>query len=57
MQKSVTLFCPDAFRALLLEHWTGLGLDWIRIIAYFVEFGLDPSCKAFKKFGLGPDLD
>jgi len=27
------------------EHWTGHGLDWIRTIANFVEFGLIPHCK------------
>jgi len=27
------------------EQWTGLGLDWIRAIANFVEFGLDPQYK------------
>ena len=30
------------------EHFTGLGLDWIRTIAYFVEFGLDPECQTRK---------
>jgi len=25
----------------IYEHWTGLGLDWIRTIANFVELGLD----------------
>ena len=39
------------------EHWTGLGLDWIRTIANFVEFGLDPGCKSFQNLGSGPDLD
>jgi len=27
------------------ELWTGLGLDWIRTTANFVEFGLDPDCR------------
>jgi len=27
------------------EHWTGIGLDWIRTVTNFVEFGLDPDCK------------
>jgi len=39
------------------EHWTGLGLDWIRTIANFVEFGLDPNCKSLQNSGSGPDLD
>jgi len=37
--------------------WTGLGLDWIRTIANFVEFGLDPDCKSLRNLGTGPDLD
>jgi len=32
------------------EHWTGLGLDWIRAMTNFVDFGLDPECKMFHKF-------
>jgi len=32
------------------EHWTGLGLDWIRTMMTFVEFGLDPDCKSLHKF-------
>jgi len=28
------------------EHWTRLGLDWIRTIANFVEYGLNPDCKS-----------
>jgi len=24
------------------EHWTGLGFDWIRTIANFFDFELDP---------------
>jgi len=32
------------------ELWSGLGLDWIRIIANFVGFGLDPDCKFFQEF-------
>ena len=39
------------------EHLTGLGLDWIRTIANFVEFRLDPDCKSLRKLGTGPDLD
>ena len=27
------------------EYGTGLGLDWIRTMTKFVEFGLDPACK------------
>jgi len=33
------------------QRWTGLGLDWIRTIANFVEFGLDPECKALQNLG------
>jgi len=25
------------------EHWTALGLDWIRTMTKFVDFGLDPD--------------
>jgi len=32
-------------------------LDWIRPIAKFVEFGLDPDCKSHQNLGFGPDLD
>jgi len=32
------------------EHWTGLGLDWIRTMPNFVESGLDPDCKLLHKF-------
>jgi len=39
------------------EHWTGLGLDWVRTIANFFEFGLDPDCKSHQNFWPGPDLD
>jgi len=39
------------------KHWTGLGLDWIRTIANFVEFRLDPNCKFLQNSGSGPDLD
>jgi len=39
------------------EHRTGLGLDWIRTLANFVEFGSDPDCKSLQNFGTGPDLD
>ena len=39
------------------EPWTGLGLDWIRNIANFVQFGLDTDCKTLQNFGSGPDLD
>jgi len=35
--------------------WT--GLYWIRTIANFVEFGLDPECKALQNLGSGQDLD
>jgi len=27
------------------EMSTGLGLDWIRTVTNFVDFGLDPDCK------------
>jgi len=30
---------------------------WIRTIANFVEFGLDPKCKALQNLGSGQDLD
>jgi len=39
------------------EGWTGCGLDWIRTIANFVEFGLDPDCKLLQNLGSGQDLD
>jgi len=39
------------------ERWTGLGFDWIRTIANFGEFGLDPDCKSLQNLGSGPDLD
>jgi len=39
------------------EHWTGLELVWIRTIANFVEFGLDPRCKSLQNLRSGPDLD
>jgi len=31
------------------EHWTGLGLDWIRHVRNFVDFGLDRDCKMCHK--------
>ena len=34
-----------------------MDLDWIRTIANFVEFGLDPECKALQNLGSGQDLD
>jgi len=34
------------------EHWTGLGLDWIRTMTNFLEFELDPDCKMLHKFGI-----
>jgi len=39
------------------EHWTGLGLDWIRTIANFVELGLDQDFKSLQNLGSGPELD
>jgi len=39
------------------EHWTGLGLDWIRSIANFAEVSIDPECKALQNLGSGQDLD
>jgi len=39
------------------EHWTGLGLDWIRTIANFVEFRLDPDSKTLQNLGSGPGPD
>jgi len=38
-------------------YWTGLGLDWIRTHANFIEFGLDLDCKTLQNLGFGPDLD
>jgi len=32
------------------EHWSGLGLDWIRTMTNFVDFGLDPNCQLLHKF-------
>ena len=32
------------------EHWTGLGLDWIRAMTNFVDFGLDQDCKILHIF-------
>jgi len=32
------------------EHWTGLGLDWIRNMMNFVDFVLDPDCKMLHIF-------
>jgi len=29
-----------------------IGLDWIRTLTNFVEFGLNPGCKVFDKSGL-----
>ena len=31
------------------EHWTGLGLYWIRTLTNFIEFGVDPVCKVLDK--------
>jgi len=36
------------------QRW---ALDWIRTIANFVEFGLDPECKALQNLGSRQDLD
>jgi len=36
---------------------TEKNLDWIRSIANFVEFGLDPDCESLQNLGTGPDLD
>jgi len=30
------------------KQWTGLGLDWIRIITNYFDFGLDPDVKRKK---------
>jgi len=30
-----------------------IGLDWIRTIANFVKFGLDPDCKSLQNLGTG----
>jgi len=32
-------------------------LDWIRTIANFVEFGLEPDCNTLQNLGSGQDLD
>jgi len=34
------------------EHWTGLGLDWIRATTNFVEIGLEPDSKFMKQFAV-----
>jgi len=39
------------------ECWTGLGLDWMQIIANFVEFWWDLNCKTLQNLGSDPDLD
>jgi len=39
------------------EHWTGLGLDWIRTIGNFVKFVLYPACKYVQNLGTRPDWD
>jgi len=36
------------------EHWTGLGLDWIRTMTDFVGFDLD--CKLLQKFRITTGL-
>jgi len=38
------------------EHWTGLGLEWMRTIANFVDIGLDPNCKSLENSVSGPDV-
>jgi len=40
-----------------VEHWTGLGLYWIRAIAHFVAFGLEADCQSLQNLGTGADLD
>jgi len=39
------------------EHWTGLGLDWIRTMINFVDLGLDRNCICFINLESAPDLD
>jgi len=39
------------------EHWTGLGLDWIRAMKNFAGFGLGPDCKLLRKYRIRPELD
>ena len=39
------------------EHWTGLGLDWIRTFANFVEFRLHSDCKTLLNLRSRADLD
>ena len=46
-----------ALKACATEMSTGLDLDWIRTVANFVKFGLDPGCKSLKNLGTVPDLD
>jgi len=56
----ITLYYAPSLRSTTQtrhEHWTGLGLGWIRTIANFVEFGLDPGCKTLQNLGSRPDLD
>jgi len=48
---------PLIYAQCLSEMSTGLGLEWIRTIAKFVEFGLDPDCKTIPNLGWVPDLD
>ena len=36
------------------QRW---ALDWIRTIANFVKFGLDPDCKSLQNLGSGSDFD
>jgi len=51
------LSCRISYRQTRDEHWTGLGLDWIRTIANFVKFGSDQDCKSLPNLGTRLDLD
>jgi len=51
MDTCVTLIILQVFTRSICElvrnrdqHWNGLGMDCIRTIPNFVEFGLDPDC-------------
>jgi len=50
-------FWLHAMCACTAEMSTGLGLDWIRDIANFVKFRLDPVCKSLQNLGTEPVLN
>jgi len=39
------------------EHWTGLGLDWIRTITNSFEIGLEADCETHINLRSEPELD